>query len=655
MRLTFLFLFTLLSALLFSQAPSIIPYQAVARDVSGQLLINTTLNVRFSLHDASATGTTVWQELQTVTTDELGLFAVELGSNEAFTGVNWAGGSKFMQVEINIGQSFVDIGTQQLLSVPYAIYATTSGSSTPGPQGPAGPEGPIGLTGPSGPAGAQGPIGLTGPAGPAGPQGAPGNGVSDGTTANQLMYWNGSAWVTLNPGIVGQVLTLCNNGLIWTNGGVCPPFIASINCAGSVNTGALSAGSSASGVSSSVPYTGGNGASYSSQSVTSTGVAGLTASLAAGTLANGAGSLNYSITGTPSGSGTASFALSLGGQSCTLTRSVNSAPPSLTALNCAGATNTGTLVYGGAASGVSSTVSYTGGNGATYNTQSVNSTGVTGLTATLAAGTLAVGSGTLNFTISGTPSSGGTASFLLSLGGQSCTLTRSVNGTLAHSCGTQNVHNASLSYGSMSDQQGNVYKTIVIGGKEWMAENLKTSIYRNGAAIATNLTDAAWQSATSGAWAYCNNDANTNCPYGKLYNWNACVDSRQLCPTGWHVPTDDELSALLNAVDPLANGGNNQNIAGEKMKSTGTIEAGTGLWYSPNAGAVNTSGFSALPGGYRVQFGAYFFFGYYGYLWSSTAFDADYAWYRPIDHSSVNIPRGFIQKQTGYSVRCVRN
>ena len=188
-----------------------------------------------------------------------------------------------------------------------------------------------------------------------------------------------------------------------------------------------------------------------------------------------------------------------------------------------------------------------------------------------------------------------------------------------------------------------------------MAENLKTSIYRNGAAIATNLTDAAWQSATSGAWAYCNNDANTNCPYGKLYNWYACVDSRQLCPTGWHVPSDDELSTLLNAVDPSANGGNNLNIAGEKMKSTGTIEAGTGLWYSPNAGAVNTSGFSALPSGYRVQFGTYFLFGYYGFLWSSTAFDADYAWYRPIDHSSVNIPRGFIQKQTGYSVRCVRN
>jgi uncharacterized protein (TIGR02145 family) len=842
-RSILLLAFTFLSIALFSQAPSLMPYQAVARDASGNALSNSTLNARFTIHDGTANGPLVWQELQTVTTNGLGLFTVQLGSNVALSSVNWSVGGKFMQVEINIGQGFVDIGTQQLLSVPYAIYAATSGSSTPGPQGPAGAtgaQGPSGLTGPAGPAGAtgaQGPIGLTGPAGPAGatgaqgpigltgaagpagatgaqgptgltgpagptgatgaqgptgltgpagatgaqgpigltgpagatgaqgpigltgPQGPAGAGLSNGTVTNQLMYWNGSAWVTLNPGSAGQVLTICSNGLLWTNGGVCPAGITSLNCAGSTNTGTLTAGSSASGVSSNVPYTGGNGANYSSQSVSSTGVTGLTAVLAAGTLANGtgtlnytiigtpsasgnasfalslggqsctltigvnpavatisslnctgasnagtltagtsaigvsstvsytggngasyssqsvsssgvtgltavlasgtlangSGTLNYTIIGTPSGSGNASFALSLGGQSCTLTRSVNAVVATLTFLDCTGAVNNGTLTVGSAASGVSSSVPYSGGNGANYSSQSVSSTGVTGLTAVLAAGTLANGSGSLNYTITGTPSGVGTASFALSLGGQSCTLTRSVAGSTAHSCGTLNVHNPSLTYGTMTDQQGNAYKTIIIGGKEWMAENLKTSIYRNGAAISTNLSDAAWQTTTSGAWAYCNNDVNYTCPYGRIYNWYACVDSRQLCPSGWHVPTDLEYSTLINFLDPLAQGGDNTNNAGEKMKSTGTIEAGTGVWYAPNAGATNSSGFSAVTGGVRFPEGGYFWLGQFGYLWSSTAFDTDQAWFRVLDYSAGGAVRSLQNKHNGFSVRCVRD
>jgi formylglycine-generating enzyme required for sulfatase activity len=429
MRLLLATLSLLISAMLTAQAPALIPYQAIARNAAGEPLASSTLNARFTIHDGTATGASVWQELQTVTTSSLGLFTVQLGSNVALSNVNWATGAKFMQVEINLGQGFVDIGTQQLLSVPYAIYAGTSGSSTPGPQGPAGPagsQGPIGLTGPAGPIGSTGPAG---PAGATGPQGPAGNGFSNGTATNQLMYWNGSAWVTLNPGSNGQTLTLCNGALTWTTGGVCPAALSTLNCAGAVNTGTLTAGAAASGVSSSVPYTGGNGASYSAQSVGSAGVTGLTATLAAGTLAGGAGSLSYTITGTPSGSGTASFALSLGGQSCTLTRSVNAAAAALTTLNCAGAVNTGTLTAGAAASGVSSSVPYTGGNGASYSAQSVSSTGVTGLTATLAAGTLAGGAGSLNYTITGTPSGSGTASFALSMGGQSCALTLTVNGT----------------------------------------------------------------------------------------------------------------------------------------------------------------------------------------------------------------------------------
>ncbi len=203
--------------------------------------------------------------------------------------------------------------------------------------------------------------------------------------------------------------------------------INSLDCNGATNTGGyLIQGIAASSVSISISYTGGNAGTYSLQTVNSTGVTGLTATLPAGTFANGNGTLVFAISGTPAGAGTASFALSLGGQSCTLNWTVN-LPGSITNLSCATATNTGSLTSGTAAIGVSSSISYTGGNGGTYSAQIVNSTAVTGLSASLSAGALANGSGSLVYTITGTPSAAGTASFALSVGGQTCTLNRTVN------------------------------------------------------------------------------------------------------------------------------------------------------------------------------------------------------------------------------------
>ncbi|MFM7105587.1 MAG: FISUMP domain-containing protein, partial [Flavobacteriales bacterium] len=105
-----------------------------------------------------------------------------------------------------------------------------------------------------------------------------------------------------------------------------------------------------------------------------------------------------------------------------------------------------------------------------------------------------------------------------------------------HSCGAENVHSQSITYGSMVDQSGNIYKTVDINGQVWMAENLKTESYSNGDAIAFNLTNSQWQSITTGAWAHYDNNPAAACPYGKLYNWYAISDPRGLCPIGWHVP-----------------------------------------------------------------------------------------------------------------------
>jgi uncharacterized protein (TIGR02145 family) len=420
--------------------------------------------------------------------------------------------------------------------------------------------------------------------------------------------------------------------------------VTDLNCASAINNGTLTSGIAASNVSSAVPYTGGNGGTYSAQTVASTGVTGLTARLFAGNFANGSGYLGFTITGTPSSAGTASFALSIGGQSCSLSRTVNSLAGSITTLNCGSATNNGTLIQGAAAGGVSSSMFYLGGNGGNYSAQSVNSTGVTGLTATLPAGTFANGSGSLTYTITGTPSSGGTASFALSIGGQSCTLIRTVNGGSPAGCGAMNVHNSTLTYGSMTDQDGNVYKTLVIVTQEWMVENLRARTYRNGVVI-PEVTDAAtWGGLTTGASCWYNNDSATYaCPFGRLYNWYAVASSNNVCPTGWHVPTDAEWTTLENQL-----GGSS--IAGGKMKSTGTL-----YWQSPNTSADNSSGFSGLAGGSRNNNGAFGNFGYDGYWWSSSENNTYSALSRLMNYNNGNTYSTNANKSVGFSVRCMRD
>jgi uncharacterized protein (TIGR02145 family) len=219
-------------------------------------------------------------------------------------------------------------------------------------------------------------------------------------------------------------------------------------------------------------------------------------------------------------------------------------------------------------------------------------------------------------------------------------------GIAQHSCGADSVHNPNLNYGSMTDQQGNVYKTIVIGSQEWMAENLKTSIYRNGEPIATNLTNTEWENTINtqiGAWAFYNNDSLYDCPYGKLYNWYAVADSRHVCPTGWHVPTDGEWTILTDYI-----GGGS--VAGGKMKSTGTH-----YWFDPNHVATNESGFSGLPGGYRGSDGGFGSVGYLGSWWSSSELDTYIAWLRSLLYFDGLAYQDWFFEPYGSSVRCLRD
>jgi uncharacterized protein (TIGR02145 family) len=229
--------------------------------------------------------------------------------------------------------------------------------------------------------------------------------------------------------------------------------------------------------------------------------------------------------------------------------------------------------------------------------------------------------------------------------------TSSLVNPTAHSCGAENVHNPNLTYGAMTDQEGNVYKTIVIGTQEWMAENLKTSIYRNGDPIENVTNDNEWSGLSTGAWCFYNNDSQYNCPYGKFYNWYAVTDPRNLCPAGWHVPTDNEWTILINYLNPNTNSsGNITNSVGGKLKSVGLQ-----YWLDPNLGAVNESGFSGLPSGQRDAGGTFNFIGYFS-LWSSSTESVNtYAWYRGLQYYDGNATRLMQAQQFGLSVRCLRD
>ena len=199
---------------------------------------------------------------------------------------------------------------------------------------------------------------------------------------------------------------------------------------------------------------------------------------------------------------------------------------------------------------------------------------------------------------------------------------------------------------------GRTYDLVEIGGQCWFADNLATDQYRNGDLIPTGLDNTTWQNTTTGAYAIYNNDLANDVTYGKLYNWYTTVDTRGLCPTGWHVPTECEWMYLESKLGmspwTIEESGSRGTDQGGKMKST------IG-WNSPNTGANNSSGFTGLPGGFRYYDGTYFYVGYYGYWWSRTENGSDDAWYRELYYNVSNVYRSLYFKRSGFSVRCVRD
>ncbi len=227
------------------------------------------------------------------------------------------------------------------------------------------------------------------------------------------------------------------------------PTVTALNCA-AVSFSSVATAGTAFAATATLPYTGGNAKSYSGgYTITSTGVTGLTATLLAGTLANGAGNLTFNVSGTPSAAGAAVFAVTFGGQTCSYTMTVNAGgatTPSITSLDCGNGTFS-TVATVGVAYTATATIPYMGGNGLAYASGSaIASTGVIGLTATLVSGTLANGAGNFSFTVTGTATTAGTASFPFSFSGQNCNIQLTVNPATPPSPAVTALNCASVTY-----------------------------------------------------------------------------------------------------------------------------------------------------------------------------------------------------------------
>ncbi len=200
---------------------------------------------------------------------------------------------------------------------------------------------------------------------------------------------------------------------------------------------------------------------------------------------------------------------------------------------------------------------------------------------------------------------------------------------------------------NINDVDGNTYKTVYLGTQQWMAENLKTIKFNDGTFIKFIIDGSEWQNNNTGAYSFYDNDDSNIFTNGLLYNWYAISPTsngnKNVCPSGWHVPTDNEWTILTDYL-----GG--ENIAGGKMKEIGTIN-----WNSPNTDATNTSNFTGIPSGCRNTNGNFYHIKNNAYWWSSTSSSTTNAWYRNLFNINGSANRANVSKADGFSIRCLKD
>ncbi len=197
--------------------------------------------------------------------------------------------------------------------------------------------------------------------------------------------------------------------------------------------------------------------------------------------------------------------------------------------------------------------------------------------------------------------------------------------------------------GTVSDIEGNRYKTVKIGSQTWFAENLRSSHYNNGDSIISTSNEIYEEEKPHYQWP-ANGEEELVEKFGRLYTWYVVTDKRNICPCGWHVPSQEDFAELIEFL-----GGDVEQI-GADLK-----ESGTSNWMAPNLGATNSSGFTAIPAGARDYTSAFVWFGKSASFWSSTDNDSEDAFLYSLDHLNTEFIEDVYSHKAGHAVRCIKD
>ncbi len=234
----------------------------------------------------------------------------------------------------------------------------------------------------------------------------------------------------------------------------------------------------------------------------------------------------------------------------------------------------------------------------------------------------------------------------LSAFGTFCSISVIPNDLYPFNCSADNAVSVSTTYSAISDVDGNLYRTVILGGREWMAENLRVTHFANGDPIPLVTANEAWSELVvteSPAWCLYDNDNSMECPYGVLYNWYTITDCRNVCPSGWHIPTESELSFMEQFI-----GG--PETAGGKLKSANDF-----YWLAPNTNGLNNAGFNGLPAGFRDPQGNFNELTESTHWWSATSVDEETAHQRHVTYDSGELFSVPANKNSGFSIRCMKD
>lgn len=559
----FMVTFSFISSVVFAQAPQKINYQGIARDNAGLELANQAISLRFSIHQSTPTGTVSYNERHDgIITNQFGLFSIHIGDGFVLSGsmnIDWSAGPYYLEVEMdpNGGNNFTSMGTSQLLSVPYALYAESSGNiGSTGPTGPTGWAGEIGPTGPTGPQGVSGNTGPTGADGLIGPTGLTG---LQGVTGN-----TGAQGPTGPNGITGPT------GLAGINGGTGPTGPQGIQ-----------------------------GPTGPQGQVGSTGVTGPTGTM------NLSGTINQTIRHNGSD-----------WEATSIVQVTNSEQVSIS--------DTGTLPDNSAGLDVN----YADKGLLIPRLTTVQRDGIVNPAQAL----LIFNITTLCFEFYGSGS--------------------------WHSMGCIP---PPFSCGDVftDERDGQTYNTVLIGNQCWMAENINIGVQITSNPVPPN--PSAHQQLDNGIIEkYCYGNSASNCAlYGGLYEWGEMMNysstdngnpgtTQGICPIGWHVPTDAEWCELENAVE--TNTDQNCNLVGFRGITTGSKLKDDGTW-----DGTNTTGFTALSGGYRNINGSFLSSGVDARFWAGTESAPGQSYVRFLRSGNNGSLRTDDDKNYGYSIRCIKN